>query len=155
MLERRWRARRGAVAMAAALLACAAPAAAQGPAAPPADSARELAAVEEQPVLLNRREMVREIRSQYPLALWHAQVSGTVMLKFRITAAGVPDSASVQVVDATREGFAEAAVASARAMRFSPARLDGRAVAVWVTVPISFIYDPRQPPPRRREPAQP
>ncbi|HEX6750146.1 MAG TPA: TonB family protein [Longimicrobium sp.] len=140
--------RRIAVAL-AALLAWTAPAAAQGSAAP-ADSARELVAVEEQPALLNRREVVREIRRNYPWALWQAKVSGTVTLRFRVTAAGLPDSASVQVMSATHEGFGAAGVASALAMRFSPARLNGHAVPVWVMLPISFIYDPRASPPRPR-----
>jgi TonB family protein len=57
---------------------------------------------------------------------------------------GTPDSASVAVEWATNTAFADPAVAIARRMRFTPARVAGCDVPVWFRVPV--IFTPPTPP---------
>jgi TonB family protein len=50
----------------------------------------------------------------------------------------VPEHSTIQVVQTTHEQFDEGAERVAARMRFSPARLGGAPVRVYVTLPISF-----------------
>jgi protein TonB len=143
---------------AAAWLAWAAPATAQKgeakPTAPgeafPAGGAYEFSAVEEPPHIQNAPEVERQIARHYPRALRRAGVTGEVRLRFRITPDGRVDPSSLRVESSTNAAFEEPAAAAAVRMRFSPATLGGRPVAVWVSVPITFSFrnaHPRAPSP--------
>lgn len=135
---------------AAAILA--APAAAQTsgqPPAPPAPQRLEVydsGVVEEQPRLLNRVEMNREIARHYPRGLRRRRVGGTVVLRFAIRRDGTADPERIAVQSATNAAFVDAAAKVVPRMRFSPATLDGIPVTVWVTLPVTFAMEA----PRRR-----
>jgi TonB family protein len=105
-----------------------------------------LGEVEQMPRVLNAREVWRQIQRGYPADLRRAGVTGMVMLRFRVTAAGTADTSSIEVVQSSNEGFNAPAIAAAARMRFSPATLDRRPVAVWVTLPFSFDVDPAHRP---------
>ncbi|MFL5381987.1 MAG: energy transducer TonB [Longimicrobiaceae bacterium] len=144
--------------VAAAWLTWAAPATAQKgetkPTAPggaiPTGGAYEFSEVEEPPHLQNAREVERQIARHYPRALRRAGVTGEVRLRFRIATDGSVDPSSLRVESSTNAAFEEPAATAAVRMRFSPATLGGRPVAVWVSVPIMFGLEnvrPRKPSP--------
>ena len=135
---------------AAAWLAAAPPAAGQqNDPKPPSEGTYELSAVEVLPQLRNRDEIARAIAERYPRALLDSAVTGDVLLRFRVLRDGTVDPASVLVERATNDAFAEAAMAVARRMQFAPAKLGGRPVVVWVTVPIRFGIE--RPAPARED----
>jgi len=113
-----------------------------GPAAgrtlPPDDSTLELSAVEVQPELANREEVQANLSRNYPPLLRDAGVTGTVTLRMRIRSDGSVDTGSITVEQATHDAFSQAAAAVVARMRFRPARLNGRPVPVWVTLPVTF-----------------
>jgi protein TonB len=81
-----------------------------------------------------------EVPVEYPIQLWDADVEGEVLLRVRVTETGTVDS--VQVLEASGyPAFDSAAVQGARRLRYSPARRDGRRIAVWARVPVQFIKD--------------
>lgn len=125
------RALAGLLAIAATLAAF--PAAAQ---VAPSEGTYRLTPFEVEPALRNAREVERVIRATYPRELRAAGVSGVVQLRLRIAPNGRPDS--VTVVQSSHPGFDSAAVAVARRMRFRPAEMEGRPVAAWVELPITF-----------------
>jgi TonB family protein len=114
----------------------------------------ETGGVDHPPELANRAEIAHALSQEYPRALREARLGGTVRMRFRITAEGQVDSASVRVLWASRAEFGDAAVRVLERMRFRPARHHGAAVAVWGMIPVRFeIFDdgpdPRGPPPPR------
>lgn len=109
--------------------------------------AYELSAVEEQPELRNREDVVRLMDHNYPREMKRRREGGTATMRILVRADGVVDSAHVSVENVSRPGFADAAVRVARGMRFRPARVGGRPVAVWVTLPVVFWVAPRSAPP--------
>jgi protein TonB len=117
------------------------PVAAQEPAAP-MDSTRQLAAVETMPRLSNRRDVNRQVERSYPPALRRERVSGLVTLRFRIQATGVVDSTSITVENSTDPAFEAPARSVVQAMRFEPATVRAKPVAVWVVLPVSYTPDP-------------
>lgn len=81
--------------------------------------------------------LLRKVEPQYPMAARKRHVTGKVLVKFLVDPAGrvrLP-----QVVEAQPEGVFEPAVIQAvSAWEFSPGILEGRAVSVWMLLPISF-----------------
>ncbi|HEX9938397.1 MAG TPA: energy transducer TonB [Longimicrobium sp.] len=140
-----------AVALAAALAAGSARAQNPPPTmtAPPAEGTYDLSSVEEMPELANRADVARLIQRSYPPEMRSRGETGTVTLRFRIQEDGRVDSASVMIENATSPEFTEPAAKVARAMRFRPAKIENRAVPVWVTVPIPFRLEPRSAPATR------
>jgi TonB family protein len=106
--------------------------------------------VEEAPELFNRNDVVRTIGREYPRDMRDAGVHGSVTVRFRISAMGIPDAPRVD--RASRPEFVEPAIRVVHRMRFHPARVNGKPVAVWVTLPISFML---QAPPLPGEPGAP
>ncbi|HEX9938396.1 MAG TPA: energy transducer TonB [Longimicrobium sp.] len=139
-----------AVLLPALLLAAAAtiPARAQdlppAPVAPPAQGTYELFRVEEQPMLENREDVARLIQRNYPPGMRSRGESGTATVRFRIQTDDGVDSASVTIENTASAELSKAAAKVAREMRFRPARIDGRAVPVWVTLPITFRPSPQR-----------
>lgn len=79
---------------------------------------------------------------EYPLHLWDQDREGRTLLRVRVTDVGSVDS--VEVVESSGyAAFDSAAVAGAWALKFSPARRDGKRIAVWATVPVHFSKRPR------------
>jgi TonB family protein len=104
----------------------------------PPDGTYELSAVEVQPELLNRSEIARQMARNYPPLLRDAGVTGTATIRLRIREDGTVDDESVTVESTTHEQFGEAARRVAERMRFKPARVRGKPVRVWVTLPVTF-----------------
>lgn len=97
----------------------------------------QMADVDEFPELVNRAEVARLI-SNVAGETVRAGGPGEVMVRFRIQADGTVDPESMQIVSSTRAELEEPARRVVRAMRFRPARANGEAVPVWITLPIVF-----------------
>ncbi|MFL5385544.1 MAG: energy transducer TonB [Longimicrobiaceae bacterium] len=98
-----------------------------------------LAEVEEQPELINREAVQATLSREYPRDLMAQGLTGSVLLRFRITEEGRADRTSLTTEEISHPGFADAAARVVYAMRFRPARLNGRPVPVWITVPVTFM----------------
>lgn len=105
---------------------------------PPDEGTYELSAVEEQPELTNRGEVARQMSRNYPPLLRDAGVTGTVTIRMRVNEDGRVDAESISVENSTHEAFGDAAKRVVERMRFRPAKVGGRAVKVWVTLPVTF-----------------
>ena len=123
---------------AVAALLLAVPAALQAQAAP-ADSLRGLATeeVETLPQLRNWPQVARSIQRHYPEAMRGGGQLGHAVVRFQIDERGTPRGAYVHQSSAMAD-LDQASLRVVADMRFSPARRGGRAVAVWVTLPVSF-----------------
>jgi protein TonB len=106
--------------------------------APPDEGTYELSAVEEQPELSNRSEVARQLSRNYPPLLRDAGVVGTVTVRMRVMENGSVDPSSVSIENSTHEAFGDAARRVVERMRFRPAKVGGKAVKVWVTLPVTF-----------------
>jgi protein TonB len=106
--------------------------------APPDEGTYELSAVEEQPELSNRSEVARQMSRNYPPLLRDAGVTGTVTIRMRVNEDGHVDAESISVENSTHEAFGDAAKRVVERMRFRPAKVGGRPVKVWVTLPVTF-----------------
>jgi TonB family protein len=98
----------------------------------------ELTQVETQPSVANAADVQHSIAREYPRLLRDAGVSGTATIRMRVLPDGRVDRGSVHVENTTHDAFSRAAVAVAAVMRFTPARLNGEPVPVWVTLPVTF-----------------
>ena len=92
--------------------------------------------VTQQPALINERTVSRMVSHSYPGDLLDSGVTGRVLLDVTVSSDGRVEE--VAVADASHRAFALVAKDFARAMRFSPAKVDGRAVRCRVTVPVQF-----------------
>lgn len=80
----------------------------------------------------------RNVSPRYPEALRLAGVEGTVIAQFVVAENGRIDEASVRFMRSDNAGFEEATRAALRRMRFTPARIAGRAVRQLVQMPFVF-----------------
>jgi TonB family protein len=105
---------------------------------PVADStgSYELDGVEEMPRAINIATLQRELMRLYPEHLRNTGWSGQVHVRFRVSATG--EISEPFVVRSSNADFNEASVRAVRHLRFYPARLAGRPVAVWVDLPIQW-----------------
>ncbi|HEX5724158.1 MAG TPA: energy transducer TonB [Longimicrobiaceae bacterium] len=97
--------------------------------------------VHELPRIANEREAQNVLRRSYPTLLRNAGVEGRVMLQAVIDENGVVVPGSVTVVSATHESFAEAALRAIERFRFRPAKVDGRSVAVMISIPVDWTLE--------------
>lgn len=104
----------------------------------PDEGTYELSAVEEQPELSNRSEVARQLSRNYPPLLRDAGVAGSVTIRMRVNEDGRVDAESISIENSTHEAFDDAAKRVVERMRFRPAKVGGRAVKVWVTLPVAF-----------------
>jgi TonB family protein len=123
-------------------LAAAAPAAAQQTV---ADSARVygLHEVEVLPRPQNVPDFTAALQNAYPAHLRSAGVGGTVQVAFIVGPDGAPGD--VRVISTPDSSFSAPSVAAVSLLRFTPAQVQGRAVAVRVEQPITWRSD--APPP--------
>jgi TonB family protein len=96
--------------------------------------------------LVNGDVVAHTLERAYPRELAVRGIGGTVLVRLQITAEGHVVPESVRVLWATRAEFAAPALAMARRMRFRPASKDGRAAAVWATMPLTFGMSQGRPP---------
>jgi len=102
----------------------------------------ELGELDEQPELANARAVAAALSRVYPPELRAKGDTGVVVVRFRVTAEGLVDPPTVGIVESTSEGFSRAALEVVRTMRFRPAKVQHRPVAVWVAIPVSFQLRP-------------
>jgi hypothetical protein len=124
------------VSLAAALLMLGGSRAHAQSAAPAADSTYELSAVDKQPEMRNRVEMADLAAHSFPAG---AASSGTVTFRYVVDEHGRVDPATITVEFATDPAFVEPGRQVVARMRFTPARIHGRAVRVFVTSPVAFM----------------
>jgi TonB family protein len=94
--------------------------------------------VEVTPELLNRREVAAAIVREYPPSMRDMGVVGKATLRMRVNENGSVDQPTVRVLTYDNPQFGEAARRVVWGMRFRPARVRGRAVKVWVSLPVVF-----------------
>lgn len=140
--------------LALALLLAAVPAAAQkkhasADSAP--DATYELREVTEVPRPLNVEDLRRALEAGYPPTLRVMGVGGRVEVRFRLDARGVPHD--LAVTRSTDARFDTPTMEAVRKLRFRPAMLDGKPVAVWVALPVEWSVSPEPAAPAR--PSQP
>ncbi len=83
-----------------------------------------------------------QVPIEYPLQLWDQNREGQTLLKVRVTDTGTVDSVVVEK-SSGYAAFDSAAVSGAKALRFRPARRDGKRIRVWAEVPVDFSKKPR------------
>lgn len=108
----------------------------------------ELAAVQEAPRLLNARQFGDVLAREYPLANYDASLQAEVRVRFRVEADGTTNTPSVTRSSDPR--FDEATLRAVQSLRFSPARVNGRPVRVWIEQPVHWTAPPPSMRPRRR-----
>jgi len=98
---------------------------------------REGDAVDQPPVFLPPTEAVRAQyrRHGFPGG---GRWSGTALARVRIGTDGVPDAAGARILWASRREFAEALRFQLSLARYTPARMHGEAVPVWLTVGVEY-----------------
>jgi len=89
------------------------------------------------PVTLEKRSPL----PRFPQLLRSAGVEGMARLSFVVDTLGRVELETVQVIESTRPAFAAAVQAALPRMRFTPARVGGRAVRQMVEFPIQFHLD--------------
>jgi protein TonB len=88
------------------------------------------------------RPLYGEVPIEYPIHMWDEDMEGETLLRVRVTDTGAVDS--VEVVESSGyAAFDSAATAGAHALRFTPARREGKRIAVWAEVPVHFSQRPR------------
>ncbi|MGI8496610.1 MAG: TonB family protein [Gemmatimonadaceae bacterium] len=75
---------------------------------------------------------------RYPPSLLRAPIAGEVRLRLVVTAAGRIDPCSVSVLQSTSDEFTAAVYRVLPRYEFTPARLDGRKVAMWMQMSFPF-----------------
>ncbi|MFL5385538.1 MAG: energy transducer TonB [Longimicrobiaceae bacterium] len=98
----------------------------------------ELSGVDRQPELANRAEVAAALSRFYPEALRDAGITGRVNVRFRVLEDGSVDVSSLVATGSPEPGFSAAALEVVKRMRFRPARVGEKAVAVWIDVPVTF-----------------
>ncbi len=83
-----------------------------------------------------------EVPIEYPLHMWDQDMEGETLLRVRVSDVGAVDS--VQVLESSGyAAFDSAAMAGAHSLRFTPARREGKRIAVQAEVPVYFSKRPR------------
>lgn len=104
------------------------------------DSVFEVGALDydSRPELSNRNQVGSILARFYPRMLQDAGIEGQVMVQFVITSAGKVDPATVKVVQASNEQFAEATQKAVERFRFRPGKYQGHPVPVLIQIPITW-----------------
>lgn len=89
------------------------------------------------PALRNPGLVMRALQRRYPTALRDLGIGGTTQVTLHICDRGTV-LAAILAQSSGRELLDQAALKVAKTIRFVPARLEGEAVSVWVTFPITF-----------------
>ena len=81
---------------------------------------------------------MRNTRPVYPPELQQQGIEGTVRLRARISAEGVPVNVHVLNDDEVDPRMAQAAVDAVRQWRYQPSKLDGEPIEVTTTIDVAF-----------------
>ncbi|MFA5803604.1 MAG: energy transducer TonB [Melioribacteraceae bacterium] len=84
-------------------------------------------------------ELISQLKPAYPQLAKLSGIQGTVYLKLLIDEKGNVDQAIV--LQGVKDMIDEAALASAKEAKFSPAMLNNKPVKVWVILPVAFKLD--------------
>lgn len=90
------------------------------------------------PELASRPEAERMLQRAYPALLRDAGITGRTVVMLIIDREGKVEPGSVSVQATTHDAFREAAIRAAEKFRFRPARLNGNAVPVIISLPIEW-----------------
>jgi TonB family protein len=103
---------------------------------PDSTGAYEFSDVETVPHPRNIRRFRSALQRLYPAPLRAANVAGEVYVRFRAE----PDGrvSHVHVIETTDERFNEATISAVHELRFTPARMGGRPVPVWIEMPVAW-----------------
>jgi TonB family protein len=85
---------------------------------------------------INMQEVGRALEVEYPPELRAAGVAGWAEVRLHVDATGVVTA--TESMRASHEAFGPAAERGLRHLRFQPARVAGRPVAVYATIPVQF-----------------
>jgi TonB family protein len=99
--------------------------------------------VERMPMILNVRSLRDAMNREYPEWLKPTGMRGTIVVRMRVNAEGVPGEG--QIKSSTNPEFNAASLRAVRVVRFRPAALDDRPVAVWVELPLQWEPWPASP----------
>jgi len=99
------------------------------------------------PVRYQSARPIKMVKPRYPSEAFDKKIEGTVNLEIVIDAAG--DVAETRVLKSI-PGLDEAAVETVKQWRFSPTRVNGRAVATVAVAPVMFEIGRTQPAAPRR-----
>jgi TonB family protein len=88
-----------------------------------------------------RQDSARPVRPMYPDALYEAQVSGSVMVEFIVTATGDVDPDRISIVSATHPGFVETVRTALQEATYVPAIRGGFPVHQVVQHEFQFVPD--------------
>ena len=99
---------------------------------PPPGGVHREATVDEPPVVLTHPVL------EYPALLRDAGIEGLVIFEVIIDSTGVPEPASLRVIEASHRGFVAAAARVVLGARFRPGRMWGQPVRVLIRQPIMF-----------------
>jgi TonB family protein len=92
------------------------------------------------PDIKNRAEIARALEAEYPPLLRDAGIGGTVMVWFFVDESG--KVARLQVNESSgHKALDDAALRVGSAIEFTPALNEGKAVPVWISLPITFATD--------------
>ena len=83
-----------------------------------------------------RPEVYSFIKPPYPPQARQAQIEGTVVLRVYIDKHGIVKH--IKIIKRAGYGFDEAAILAMRSARFYPATYEGKAVPVWINIPVIF-----------------
>lgn len=82
---------------------------------------------------------VRTVAPEYPSDLKKQHVSGLVVVKCTVDVQG--NVSGTNVVKSSNEQFDQFAMDAVKKWKFKPARQDGTAISVEVTIPIKFVAE--------------
>ena len=82
---------------------------------------------------------VRTVAPEYPDELRRDGVSGLVMVKCTIDEQGNVTAAEVE--KSSNNAFEKPAIAAVKKWKFKPARQDGNAITIKVSIPIKFVFE--------------
>lgn len=119
-------------------LACAARPRVEAPAATDGQESPELEGQPVRPRLLNPDELDRTLQREYPPRLKERGIGGTTIVWVFIDEKGVVRNQRVKD-SSGREEFDAAALGVVQVARFSPARNRDEAVALWISMEITFV----------------
>ena len=106
---------------------------------PSADSTFFIAQVDGRPELTNGPTILRTLAINYPRRLRDQHISGCAVVRVRVGTDGTVERGSTKVIFASEPEFGTAAKALTRSMRFRAAQRNGRPVAVWFALPVTFF----------------
>jgi len=90
------------------------------------------------PELANQRQARLILQRDYPPLLRDIGATGRTVVQLIIGTDGRAEPGSVRVLESTDRAFNDAAIHAAERFRFKPATVNGRRVAVLVTIPIEW-----------------